>query len=645
MFRKILFGAVSIAGHGDGRGPGTRPQGIPRRHSWRRERNRPSAQLPVPRRPPEERSLGFEKVSLFPAADYDGVIQGSARRHARFRRAWRVRLRQRLSQGPEGGHPDPHHPADRRLHRLSFDRPGAQVIPASPTSSRPRARSSAIADPGFDLWLSDPADPDPEGHRRFERRPSSRRPSSMAAMRTTSSPFATARSTWPWTIPPASATSRTATPPAPSTRRSPRASIDPDDFVEVWRSALIPNGPLVVRTALGDEMTAKLTDFFTQLPTKDKACFEGVEGGDFTGYVSGEAGLLQRRSSKPVRQRSAADVEIRKGRGSKRRPSLHAPIMTISSTDAFRRATPTRLADALAAPDVLAPALYTLSASACCLSLSSARMWFADEANAGHFFDRLPHICSISSSWLIPKDWNDVWRALFDVASPHDTGTQEFDFPLGRVYVWGGFYIPEYFELMLDHGEHGAGLDLHRLHLCGFLLLLRCAQSDTEPRARLCRQALHGIAARLPGDRHCRPVRGDRLDRPSRRHHRHRPALDRRARQAVLRDRREHRHARRGRPEGGWRQLVRAGALRRAAAGATQFHVLHAASHRDQCARLDHHRRRRRRRHRRGTEALHLRAASAPRRWRWSCCCSRRSSSSTSSPPGCAASWSASRPS
>ena len=38
-------------------------------------------------------------------------------------------------------------------------------------------------------------------------------------------------------------------------------------------------------TALGDDMTAKLTAFFTDLPKKDKACFEGVEGGDFTGYV------------------------------------------------------------------------------------------------------------------------------------------------------------------------------------------------------------------------------------------------------------------------------------------------------------------------------------------------------------------------
>ncbi|MEZ2130167.1 MULTISPECIES: phosphonate ABC transporter, permease protein PhnE [unclassified Sinorhizobium] len=78
--------------------------------------------------------------------------------------------------------------------------------------------------------------------------------------------------------------------------------------------------------------------------------------------------------------------------------------------------------------------------------VSSVR--FADESNAGHFFDRLPHLFDFLS-WLIPKDWNDVWRALFDIASPNDKGGEEFNFAKGRVYVWGDYYIPEYFELMI----------------------------------------------------------------------------------------------------------------------------------------------------------------------------------------------------
>ncbi|WP_431673958.1 phosphonate ABC transporter, permease protein PhnE [Rhizobium leguminosarum] len=78
--------------------------------------------------------------------------------------------------------------------------------------------------------------------------------------------------------------------------------------------------------------------------------------------------------------------------------------------------------------------------------VSSVR--FADESNAGHFFDRLPHLFDFLS-WLIPKDWHDVWRALFDIASANDKGGEEFNFERGRVYVWGAFYIPEYFELMI----------------------------------------------------------------------------------------------------------------------------------------------------------------------------------------------------
>ncbi|CAN7635546.1 phosphonate ABC transporter, permease protein PhnE [Rhizobium leguminosarum] len=78
--------------------------------------------------------------------------------------------------------------------------------------------------------------------------------------------------------------------------------------------------------------------------------------------------------------------------------------------------------------------------------VSSVR--FADESNAGHFFDRLPHLFDFLS-WLIPKDWNDVWRALFDIACVNDKGGEEFNFDRGRVYIWGAFYIPEYFELMI----------------------------------------------------------------------------------------------------------------------------------------------------------------------------------------------------
>ena len=92
--------------------------------------------------------------------------------------------------------------------------------------------------------------------------------------------------------------------------------------------------------------------------------------------------------------------------------------------------------------------LYSFIGFALLFAALCGSLWFADDSNAGHFFDRLPHLLDFLS-WLIPKDWNDVWRALFDIPSPNNHGGQEFNFELGRVYVFGGFYIPEYFYLMV----------------------------------------------------------------------------------------------------------------------------------------------------------------------------------------------------
>ena len=77
-----------------------------------------------------------------------------------------------------------------------------------------------------------------------------------------------------------------------------------------------------------------------------------------------------------------------------------------------------------------------------------ASLRYADAANAGSFLDRFPHFFDFTS-WLLPKDWNDVWRALFDIATPLDNGTEQTNYPLGRIYIVGTFYLPEYFDLML----------------------------------------------------------------------------------------------------------------------------------------------------------------------------------------------------
>src|SRR5690606_17485431 len=49
--------------------------------------------------------------------------------------------------------------------------------------------------------------------------------------------------------------------------------LDMDDLVEIWRSPLIPNGPVVVRSSLDAEMKTKFKDFMMKLPETDAACF------------------------------------------------------------------------------------------------------------------------------------------------------------------------------------------------------------------------------------------------------------------------------------------------------------------------------------------------------------------------------------
>ncbi|MEK1889207.1 MAG: phosphonate ABC transporter, permease protein PhnE [Phyllobacterium sp.] len=76
-------------------------------------------------------------------------------------------------------------------------------------------------------------------------------------------------------------------------------------------------------------------------------------------------------------------------------------------------------------------------------------LWFANESNAGKFFDRLPHFFDFAGD-LVPRDGWEVWRALFDLPSPYFDGSLKYDYPEGRVYLFGGVYFPEYFYKMLQ---------------------------------------------------------------------------------------------------------------------------------------------------------------------------------------------------
>ncbi|MVA57047.1 phosphonate ABC transporter substrate-binding protein [Agrobacterium vitis] len=59
-----------------------------------------------------------------------------------------------------------------------------------------------------------------------------------------------------------------------------------DDLVELWKSPLIPNGPIVIRSSMNEDMKTKVKAFMMDLPKTDAACFSAIEGGDFKGFAA-----------------------------------------------------------------------------------------------------------------------------------------------------------------------------------------------------------------------------------------------------------------------------------------------------------------------------------------------------------------------
>jgi len=69
--------------------------------------------------------------------------------------------------------------------------------------------------------------------------------------------------------------------------------LDMDDLTEVWKSPLIPNGPIVVRSSMSAEDKQAFKDFMMKLPESDPKCFSAIQGGDFKGFVEVEPAFYQ----------------------------------------------------------------------------------------------------------------------------------------------------------------------------------------------------------------------------------------------------------------------------------------------------------------------------------------------------------------
>lgn len=61
--------------------------------------------------------------------------------------------------------------------------------------------------------------------------------------------------------------------------------VDMNDIVEIWRSKLIPEGPMVVRRALPQDVKDKVTQLTADLHETDKACAYEVAAGESLDFV------------------------------------------------------------------------------------------------------------------------------------------------------------------------------------------------------------------------------------------------------------------------------------------------------------------------------------------------------------------------
>ena len=61
--------------------------------------------------------------------------------------------------------------------------------------------------------------------------------------------------------------------------------VDMNNLVEIWRSTLIPEGPMVVRAALPQDVKDTVTQVTADLSETDKECAYGVALGEAKDFV------------------------------------------------------------------------------------------------------------------------------------------------------------------------------------------------------------------------------------------------------------------------------------------------------------------------------------------------------------------------
>jgi phosphonate transport system permease protein len=92
---------------------------------------------------------------------------------------------------------------------------------------------------------------------------------------------------------------------------------------------------------------------------------------------------------------------------------------------------------------VLTRRVYSVIGVVLVLVALGAAMNFANAANSGKFFERIPFLFDFLKSF-VPNDPFEIFRAMFDLPSPYADGSLKFDYTSDRVYFTDSLYVPNF---------------------------------------------------------------------------------------------------------------------------------------------------------------------------------------------------------
>ena len=92
---------------------------------------------------------------------------------------------------------------------------------------------------------------------------------------------------------------------------------------------------------------------------------------------------------------------------------------------------------------VMVRRIYSIIVFALVMIALFAAMNYANAANSGKFFERIPYMFDFLKSF-VPQDPFEIFRAMFDLQSPYYDGSLKFDYTSDRHYITETLYIPNF---------------------------------------------------------------------------------------------------------------------------------------------------------------------------------------------------------